>query len=128
MRKTITAETVVVFKEGIGANNKSWTLSNVVDGDGVKYSTFEPINEGSTYDVEIVQETSTKINPRSGKPYLNLKITKIYPAKGSPKFGTHTADAEFEERTINVSGIGPKAPTQLDRIEDKLDKIAQHIF
>lgn len=80
MRKTLTIATSEIFRNGV-SGNKAWELRNVTDSEGVKYSTFASLFAGQTYDVEVVQEKSTKYNPRTNQPYMNNKIAKVYGAR-----------------------------------------------
>lgn len=114
MKKIITIKEVKEFKSGVGSGGKAWTLSNVVDSEGKKYSTFLSLVPGMTGEMEVVEEKSEKLNPNTGKPYVNFKISKVYGVSSHPTYPTGSA------------GGGNRANEQLDRIEKKIDGLLFH--
>lgn len=111
MRKTLNIVESEIYKQGVN-NGKAWTLRNVKDEQGNRYSTFMNVEVGS-FDCEVVTEKGTKINPKTNKPYENLKITKVY----GNLLGTPTYSPS---RDIKISSV---PENQLNRIEDKIDSI-----
>lgn len=111
MTKEISVNEVKVVKNGVGPGGKPWTLYHVVAVDGIRYSTFEEKYLdaiGKKIVVNVESKPSTKLNPNTGKPYLNWSI--VEPKKGamSPEITTKLFD-------------------KLERIEKKIDLIFKEI-
>ena len=102
MKKTITVKSREVFREGISAGGKAWELLEIQDMEGAHYKTFVNLHEGMTYDVEVVEEISEKMNPKTGQPYVNLKISKIVPKKAQVVRSPEIENLWQEIRQINV--------------------------
>ncbi len=95
------------FKRGKKKDGTDWVLYYVKDPKNVQYSTFEEkyaAMVGQEVEVEIEEKPSDKVNPNTGKPYINRNILEAGKKKGGN-------DKE-----------------QLDRIERKVDEILASMF
>lgn len=126
MRKTLNIVESEIYKQGVN-NGKAWTLRNVKDEQGNRYSTFMNVEVGS-FDCEVVTEKSTKLNPKTNKPYENLKITRVYGMVNmyekfdEPVPVRHTGNLGAAI-TPGTTKQGSIPENQLNRIEDKIDSI-----
>lgn len=77
MRKAINVTEIINEKHG-STRGHDWCLRDVKADDGKRYRTFEAIEEPGTYDCEVESEPSQTKNPKTGKPYINWKIVKVY--------------------------------------------------
>ena len=74
---TTTVKSVNIVKTGVDKNGHPWTLLNVIAEDGKRYSTFDEEfmkAAGKTITFTYEEKPSDKVNPNTGKPYLNRNI------------------------------------------------------
>ncbi len=123
MEKRTHIKEVSLFKSGV-TNGKAWSMFNVVDVDGWRYTSWqaEPWNtymvKGEECIIPYKEEPSTKINPNTGKPYMNKTIFE--PRKGGGKNGA----AELN----NVNGqIIEKLFTKLNLMQAEIEKIGKMV-
>lgn len=108
----------VELKRGKHPDNSPWTLFKITDPQGMQYSTFEPKYlgmVGQEVDVKIEQKPSKKINPNTGKPYLNLYIVepKLARPDRSDEFAKAIGDIflQLEELRNDVKELQNKETT-----------------
>jgi hypothetical protein len=104
----ITVKEVKEVTHGV-KNEQPWTLYNVIDTNGKRYGTFNEKyldSVGKTIGITVEEKPSTKLNPKTGKPYINLNI--IEPKK---------------QPTGMSNDIIEKLFAKLDRIEMKIDNL-----
>lgn len=82
-----TIQHITQKKQGVGKNNKPWTIYEVMLADGRKADTFENFKVGEVVDVEIIENENPNYNPtlkRTNKknyvPPTNMEASKIIEA------------------------------------------------
>lgn len=105
MRKTITVAEKKIVHSG-NTNGHQWFLTEIIDTEGVKQSTFNGglYEVGQTYEVEVEK----KVNEKNGKVYENWQL------QDNPKKG----DAPRTQGST-------KLPATSSPLEKKIDEILE---
>ena len=110
MLRKITLASCEAKKEGISASGKAWTIYECRDGSNNKYSSFTNFFDfvGVEKEYEVESKTSTTVNQKTGKPFVNYTISL-------PKQGSRVQ--------ANTDALYEKMFTKLNTIEKKIDDL-----
>ena len=119
MIKVTHIRNVEQIKDGVGRDGKVWVLYRVVDADGDRYSTFNarPYFRAMEQDVEITIQFTEEEVTKEGRTFKNRKLIEGRAANQKPA----------KPKAEPLPPLTPKAESQLDRIEKKIDHIIEII-
>ena len=126
MKKELTIESCEPKKSGVGSRG-AWVLYECVAG-GTKYSTFTDLLKcvGRPVWYEVEQKQSDKVNPKTGKNYVNWTIKGYAPI---PKENVATGQIQPKEADV-VWSMEDKAQlfALIGDMSKKVDRLLEKPF